>query len=142
MKPVTVLALLLALFGGALAAQDTNLNPAQYRLALVASGFARPLYVTGAGDGSGRLFVVEQAGRVWIVRDGATLPVPFLDISPLVSTSANERGLLGLAFHPDYTTTGVFYVHYSARSPKATPCWLATASRPTTLTWPTPAAPR
>ncbi len=117
MKPVTVLALLLALFGGALAAQDTNLNPAQYRLALVASGFARPLYVTGAGDGSGRLFVVEQAGRVWIVRDGATLPVPFLDISPLVSTSANERGLLGLAFHPDYTTTGVFYVHYSARSP-------------------------
>ena len=117
MRLFAVLAALLALFGGALAAQDAGFDPAQYRLELVASGFARPLYLTGAGDGSGRLFVVEQAGRVWIVRDGQTLPAPFLDISPLVSTSANERGLLGLAFHPDYAATGVFYVHYSARRP-------------------------
>lgn len=123
MKRITVCAALLMaalLFGGALAAQEDAINPAQYRLELVASGFARPLYLTSAGDDSGRLFVVEQAGRVWIVRDGQTEPVPFLDISSLVSTSANERGLLGLAFHPDYAENGVFFVHYSARNPDGT----------------------
>jgi glucose/arabinose dehydrogenase len=114
------LLVLLAALTGPLAAQsDAGIpfDPAQYQLEPVAEGFTRPLFLTSAGDESGRLFVLEQGGRVWIVRDGAALPTPFLDISALVSTSANERGLLGLAFHPDYADNGVFYVHYSGRQP-------------------------
>lgn len=114
--PFAALLALLAAAGGPLAAQDAP-DPAQYRLELVAAGFVRPLFLTSAGDESGRLFVLEQSGRVWIVRDGETAPTPFLDISALVSTSANERGLLGLAFAPDYAASGVFYVHYSGRRP-------------------------
>ena len=120
MKKLTLFAALLALlaaFGGPLAAQGGAPDPALYRLELVAAGFDRPLFLTSAGDESGRLFVLEQGGRVWIVRDGVTAPAPFLDISALVSTSANERGLLGLAFAPDYADSGVFYVHYSGRQP-------------------------
>ncbi len=114
--PFAALLALLAAAGGPLAAQDAP-DPAQYRLELVAAGFVRPLFLTSAGDESGRLFVLEQSGRVWIVRDGEAAPTPFLDISALVSTSANERGLLGLAFAPDYAASGVFYVHYSGRRP-------------------------
>lgn len=91
--------------------------------ALVADGFIRPLFLTHAGDGSGRLFVVEQGGRIWILdRAGQRLPVPFLDISNRVSPAANqldtytERGLLGLAFHPDYARNGFFYINYTDTS--------------------------
>ncbi len=79
----------------------------------VASGFAQPLFVTAAGDGSGRLFVVEQGGRIRIVRGGRTLTTPFLDISGRV-TAGGERGLLGLAFPPGFGSgRSTFYVHYS-----------------------------
>lgn len=121
MKRLLLITALLASLAAPLAAQDSSVttppDPTQYRLVEVATGLTRPLYLTHAGDGSGRMFVLEQAGRVWIVRDGLVEPVPFMDISPLVSTSANERGLLGLAFHPDYAENGVFYVHYSTRNP-------------------------
>ncbi|MCA9902330.1 MAG: PQQ-dependent sugar dehydrogenase, partial [Anaerolineae bacterium] len=84
----------------------------------IARGFSRPLFVTHAGDGSGRLFVVEQGGRIWILEEERRLDTPFLDISQLVSSEANgagysERGLLGLAFHPDYAENGVFFVDYT-----------------------------
>ena len=67
---------------------------------------------------AGRLFVVEQAGRIWIVRVGQTIPQLFLDISNWlpweVHTSGfTERGLLGLAFHPDYAENGYFFLHYN-----------------------------
>lgn len=79
----------------------------------VASGFAQPLFVASAGDGSARLFVVEQGGRIRIVRDGRVLPAPFLDISGRVS-AGGERGLLGLAFPPGFgAARPAFYVHYS-----------------------------
>ncbi|MDX1520980.1 MAG: PQQ-dependent sugar dehydrogenase [Anaerolineae bacterium] len=81
----------------------------------VASGFDSPVYLTHAGDGSGRLFVVEQAGRVQIIRDGARVDVPFLDIIDLVGSDANEQGLLSLAFHPDYANNGRFFVYYTNR---------------------------
>jgi glucose/arabinose dehydrogenase len=84
------------------------------RLRLVAGGLQAPLFVTGAGDGSGRLFVVEQAGRIRIVQRGRLLPTPFLDISPHV-VSGGEQGLLGLAFRPDYRNDGRFYVDYTDR---------------------------
>lgn len=87
----------------------------------IARGFSRPLFVTHAGDGSGRLFLVEQGGRIWIIDEEARLDTPFLDISQLVSPEANgagysERGLLGLAFHPDYAVNGVFFVDYTDTS--------------------------
>lgn len=65
-----------------------------------------------AGDGSGRLFLVEQAGRIWILENGAQLATPFLDIRDRVRTGG-ERGLLSLAFAPDYEASGRFYTWYT-----------------------------
>src|SRR5262249_37440229 len=67
----------------------------------VASPVASPVGIVHAGDGSGRLFFVQQGGRILIFAGGQVLPVPFLDITGLVE-SGGERGLLGLAFHPSY----------------------------------------
>lgn len=80
----------------------------------VASGFQRPTFATGAGDGSGRIFVLEKAGTIRIVRDGDLDPTPFLDIRSRIRSSGNEQGLLGLAFHPDFATNGRFFVYYTA----------------------------
>jgi glucose/arabinose dehydrogenase len=80
-------------------------------LGLVAEGFTRPLYLTHAFDE--RLFVVEQAGRILIVAGGQVLAEPFLDISDRVGSEASEQGLLSLAFHPDYTSNGRFFVNYT-----------------------------
>jgi glucose/arabinose dehydrogenase len=71
-----------------------------------------PLGVVDAGDGSGRLFVVAQAGQIWIVRNGRRIEKPFLDISDQITTGG-ERGLLGLAFHPNFPTNPHFYVDYT-----------------------------
>ena len=80
------------------------------------SGFSRPVTITHAGDGSGRLFVVEQGGRIRIVRNGAILSTPFLDIIGRVNSSCFECGLLGLAFPPGYSGKGYFYVNYTRTS--------------------------
>lgn len=77
----------------------------------VASGLNFPLYLT-APPGDPRLFIVEKGGRIRIVKDGALLATPFLDISGQVSTGS-EQGLLGLAFDPDYASNGRFVVHYT-----------------------------
>jgi glucose/arabinose dehydrogenase len=81
----------------------------------VATGFDAPLQVTGAGDGSGRLFVVEQGGHVHVIRGNAVSAKTFLDLSAKVSTGG-ERGLLGIAFSPDYASSGRFYVDYTDSS--------------------------
>jgi glucose/arabinose dehydrogenase len=67
-----------------------------------------------AGDGSGRLFIVLQAGSIVIFDGKQVLPTPFLNVSSLL-LSGGERGLLGLAFHPDYVNNGYFYVYYTRR---------------------------
>jgi glucose/arabinose dehydrogenase len=76
--------------------------------------FNRPLFLGSAGDGSGRLFVVEQAGLIYVLSgpeaDDKEL---FLDIRNLIDDSGNEMGLLGLAFHPDYAVNGQFFVNYT-----------------------------
>src|SRR5215211_3201032 len=90
-------------------------NPA-IQLVQVATELADPLNVTGAGDGSGRIFVVERVGRIRIVdASGALLSEPFLDLSGGfgVKTDFLEQGLLGLAFHPDYANNGRFFVYYA-----------------------------
>ena len=79
---------------------------------LVADGFDRPVQVVDPGDDSGRHFVVEQSGRIRIIRDGQIVPDPFLDISELVSC-CGERGLLGVAFHPGYAENGLVFVNYT-----------------------------
>ena len=77
------------------------------------SGFASPVFMTSAHDGSGRLFVAEQGGRVKVIsRDGTVLPTPLLDLSARVS-KGTEQGLLGLAFHPNFRTNGKFYVDFT-----------------------------
>src|SRR5215203_5700181 len=78
----------------------------------VVSGLSEPLYVTHAGDGSGRLFVVEKTGRIKVVVGGQVQATPFLDIAALVNFGGSEQGLLGLAFHPSYKTNGRFFVYY------------------------------
>ena len=79
----------------------------------VVGGLERPVFAGHAGDGSGRLFVIEKQGRIRIVADGQLAAEPFLDITGDVSSRANERGLLGLAFHPDYASNGRFFVNYT-----------------------------
>jgi glucose/arabinose dehydrogenase len=76
--------------------------------------FDSPVYVTGAPGFPGLLFVVEQAGRVEVLRGGRRLGRPFLDVSGLVS-SGGERGLLSIAFPPDYRRSRRFYVYYTDR---------------------------
>ena len=83
-------------------------------LELVVDGLERPTFVTHAGDGSGRLFIVEKPGRIRVVQDGRLLPEPFLDVVNVVKSSGNEQGLLGLAFHPEYERNGRFFVYYTA----------------------------
>src|ERR1700674_5226795 len=72
-----------------------------FKFTRIASGLQSPLYLTDAGDGSGRLFIVEQAGRIRVVKNGSLLPAAFLDIRSLVE-SGGERGLLSVAFHPQF----------------------------------------
>jgi glucose/arabinose dehydrogenase len=86
-----------------------------FGIELVADGFDQPVQVADPGDGSGRLFVVEQPGRIRVVQDGQVVPGPFLDITDLVGC-CGERGLLGLAFHPDFAKTGEAFVNYTDRN--------------------------
>lgn len=94
-------------------------DPAGVQVVEIAQGFSFPLYVTHAGDGSGRIFVLEQPGKIWIIQDGVRLSEPFLDLAPIVSQDVlsrySERGLLGIAFHPNYAENGEFFVNYTDR---------------------------
>lgn len=87
--------------------------PGALALETVASGLAAPLLLT-APAGDPRLFIVEQPGRIRVVKGGALLPTPFLDLTDRVE-SGGERGLLGLAFHPRYGENGFLYVNYTDR---------------------------
>ena len=82
-------------------------------LDVIVENLARPVFV-GAPSGDPRLFVVEEPGRIRIIRDKALVAAPFLDIESLVDFGG-ERGLLGLAFHPQYATNRRFFVNYTAR---------------------------
>ncbi|MCG6117823.1 MAG: PQQ-dependent sugar dehydrogenase [Aquimonas sp.] len=78
----------------------------------VFNGLSQPLYLTHAGDASGRIFIVQQRGRILVGRDGEVLDTPFLDLDGQLSGDS-EQGLLGLAFAPDYASSGRFYVYYT-----------------------------
>jgi glucose/arabinose dehydrogenase len=88
----------------------------QISLSPVAGGFVQPVHVTHAGDGSGRIFVVEQAGRIRILDNGVVLPVPFLDLASLNPprlVAGGEQGLLGVVFPPGFDVKQHFYVFYT-----------------------------
>ncbi len=105
-----------ALIGAACSGTDTidpTPIPPEFKLSLVqiASGLSGPVYLTSpAGDA--RLFIVEQPGRIRIIAGGQVLATPFLDITARVATGG-ERGLLSVAFHPQYATNGFFYVYFT-----------------------------
>lgn len=100
------------------AAQEaTPFDPSTFTVGLevVVEGLEQPVHVADAGDESGRLFVVEQPGRIRIVRDGEVDPEPYLDITDIVESGGSEQGLLSIAFHPDYAENGQFFVGYTAQ---------------------------
>ena len=84
--------------------------------------FTKPLFLTHSNDGTNRIFVVQQNGRVMVFPNDSTvaLATTFLDISSKLSSIGGEQGLLGLAFHPNYDTIGYFYVNYTAPNPRRT----------------------
>ena len=79
----------------------------------VVSGLASPLLATHAGDGSRRLFIVEKGGAIKVLQPGAQSTTTFLDIRTRLALGGSEQGLLGLAFHPQYTANGRFFVFYT-----------------------------
>jgi glucose/arabinose dehydrogenase len=82
----------------------------------VATGLTSPITGVDAGDGSGRFYIVDQSGKILIMHNGVILPEPFLDLSSQIvplNAAYDERGLLGIAFHPDYAHNGRFFVRYS-----------------------------
>ena len=90
--------------------------PPQVGLEFIDDGFTSPVALIDPGDGTGRLFVAEQTGSIWILSNGKRIEKPFLDIRAKVvelNSLYDERGLLGLALHPDFKSNGRFYVSYS-----------------------------
>ncbi len=89
-------------------------DPSGYSWNEVIGGISQPVDIVNAGDGSGRLFILEQAGRILIYKDDRLLGTPFLDLTQEVSC-CGERGLLGLTFHPQFAENGYFYVDYTEK---------------------------
>ena len=90
-------------------------SPTAISLQPFISGLTFTVFMTNAKDGSNRLFIIQKAGTILVVPAGSSTPnpTPFLDIHTLVQSAQNERGLLGLAFHPDYASNGRFFVYYT-----------------------------
>ena len=102
MKKILLLGIILLSFFGQ--AQTISLQS-------FATGFSEPVEITNAGDS--RLFVVQKTGLIRILNsNGSINTTPFLNLSSIITTDS-ERGLLGLAFHPNYATNGYFFVNYT-----------------------------
>jgi glucose/arabinose dehydrogenase len=156
---------LISFFIGVISAAATFGQPPSDFLTLlpaVPSGLSNPVTVVNADDGTGRLFIVEQTGKVRILQNGALLPDPFIDLgqaglgrsTSCATGGCGERGLLRLAYHPDNLTNDFFYVYYTRQdtgdangdivierySVSADPNLADTSSRQTVLIIPHPAA--
>lgn len=137
MKQSLIVSAAIALAGGALLTNQINAKtagagdvldaaptverggPTLLTTTLFASGLVRPIFATHAPDDFERVFIIEKQGIIRIVKNGSLLPTPFLDIDSLVgggTTTNSEQGLLGLAFHPNYQSNGLFYVSYTNNS--------------------------
>jgi len=93
----------------------TSEAPPKLKLTEVAKDLDRPVFVAAAPNDTTRLFIVLKPGRIALMKDGVLAAQPFLDLSPIVESGANERGLLGLAFHPDYGKNGRFFIYYTRK---------------------------
>ena len=104
----------LGIQGGGIVLEPTVLpGDITVELQLVARGLTSPVKVVHAGDGSNRIFIADQAGVVWVTKGKLQARrTPFLDITNEVESGGAEQGLLGLAFHPEYSVNGQFYVYY------------------------------
>jgi glucose/arabinose dehydrogenase len=115
---IILIAVLLILLMLSCKKDHNDAAPVSPNLAMVAENLVAPLSVTEAPDDSKRLFILDQIGKVWIIPSGGTmLPTPFLDLTGkmvTLNTSYDERGLLSMAFHPNFKTNGKFYVFYTA----------------------------
>ena len=112
-KSFVVLLAVLASCSSVTDSTDPTPIPAEFKLRLqqVATGLSNPVYVTSPASDN-RLFIVEQQGRIRLIENGQLLATPFLDITSRV-LSGGERGLLSVAFHPQYRTNGFFYVYFT-----------------------------
>ncbi|WP_266206221.1 PQQ-dependent sugar dehydrogenase [Pontibacter kalidii] len=117
---VTMLTVFLSVFTFSCRDDDEGIplpgNEDTINLDLIGEGFTSPVYLTQAPGDNQRLFVVDQIGVIRIIEDGRVVDQPFLDLQDKIvplNPNYDERGLLGLAFHPDYTSNGKFYVYYS-----------------------------
>ncbi|HEU4996246.1 MAG TPA: PQQ-dependent sugar dehydrogenase [Gemmatimonadaceae bacterium] len=100
---------------GAFACGDSGtqpMPPGALKVVPVATGLSSPLFLTSSGGLDERLFVVEQTGTIRVIKNGQLLTAPYLNVTSKI-TCCNERGLLGLAFHPQFATNGFFYVNYT-----------------------------
>jgi len=93
-------------------AEDPVVAPPRVALQQIVGGLTNPVDLETPRDGTGRLFVLEQAGKIRIIQNGSLLPSPFLDLTAIVDTGG-EKGLLGMAFHPNYKNNGRFFVDYT-----------------------------
>lgn len=94
--------------------------PLTIRAAPYLTGFSLPVHITSSKDGTKRLFVVQQRGLIRVINRTTLGVSDFINLSDRVSTSGSERGLLGLAFHPQFATNGYFFVNYTRNSDGAT----------------------
>ncbi|HEY4107513.1 PQQ-dependent sugar dehydrogenase, partial [Puia sp.] len=112
------LCLLLTIFGCSKKEHNSPPSNGTPDLTMVTDGLISPVAFAEPPDGTHRLFVVDETGKIWIIgADGKKLATPFIDMtSKMVTLSPNydERGLLGLAFHPQFKTNGKFYLFYTA----------------------------
>jgi glucose/arabinose dehydrogenase len=105
---IIVIATLLCMWSQPVVAQ----NWPEISFAKPITGFTHPTHLASARDGSGRLFVIEQPGRIRIIKNGVLLATPFLDIRARVGTIYGSDGLFSVAFPPDFATKKHFYVNY------------------------------
>lgn len=118
---------MLALSAGCLPPQQIPQNAKTITLQSVATGFGSPVALAAPNDGTGRLFVVEQDGVIWVIEGGQVLETPLLDVQNELDappSAGDERGLLGLALHPDFASNGRLFVYFntppSAEAPAGT----------------------
>ena len=88
-------------------------NAQQIEVAPVVSGLTAPVFAGHSGDSTNRLFILERAGKILVLPLGASMGVVFLVITGKVLSNGGEQGLLGLAFHPQYSSNGRFFVFYT-----------------------------
>lgn len=102
--------------------KQTKINSTAIEIAFPELSFNQLVYLTNAGDGSDRLFVLERLGQIKVFNNTplVTHSTTFLDLSSKINSSGSEEGLLGLAFDPNYVHNGYFYVYYSIGSPRRT----------------------